>query len=144
MTNRERNLQAEARKIYTKALLHGEIVRKPCCICGNTYRVAGHHPDYNRPLFIIWLCTKHHIRLHYAPGLIVDELDGLCLYNQTLNAMSDTGLSMKRIAAALKLNRDTVRRAIHGKAPRVLDRIELYINEYRRSQSKKFRRHVAA
>ena len=136
--------QSEARKIYVKAILRGELVRKPCCICGSTYRVAGHHPDYGRPLFIIWLCTKHHIRLHYAPELIIDELNGVCMPYRTINEMREAGLSMARVAAALKLNRDTVSRAIHGKAPRTLDRIERYIAEYRRSQTKTFRRSVAA
>lgn len=144
ITAREIRIQSEARKIYTRAILRGDLVRKPCCICGGTYRVAGHHPDYSRPLFVIWLCTKHHVRLHYAPELIIDELDGVCTPYRTITSMQAAGLSMKRIAAALKVSRDMVSRAIHGKAPRLLDRVERYITEYRRSQTKQFRRSLAA
>ena len=33
------------------------------CWCGNT-KTEAHHPDYNQPLEVIWLCKKHHKELH--------------------------------------------------------------------------------
>lgn len=42
-----------------KALKKGIIVKTPCIICGNE-KSEGHHPDYSKPLEVIWLCKKHH------------------------------------------------------------------------------------
>lgn len=37
--------------------------KSPCEVCGN--KVAEkHHPDYNKPLEVVWLCRQHHIDLH--------------------------------------------------------------------------------
>lgn len=32
-----------------------------CASCG---RPHGHHPDYSRPLDVVWLCDKHHKEVH--------------------------------------------------------------------------------
>ena len=40
-----------------------QIKKQPCKICGNP-RSEAHHSDYNNPLKIIWLCRKHHTKLH--------------------------------------------------------------------------------
>ena len=45
------------------AILSGKLVRSPCFICGEV-KVEGHHPDYSRPLDVVWLCTQHHRQLH--------------------------------------------------------------------------------
>lgn len=37
--------------------------KKPCEKCGDT-NVHGHHPDYSKPLEVIWLCPKHHREIH--------------------------------------------------------------------------------
>lgn len=37
--------------------------KKPCVVCGN-YLAEKHHPDYNKPYEIIWLCRSHHHLLH--------------------------------------------------------------------------------
>jgi hypothetical protein len=33
---------------------------EPCSECGSTERVHRHHPDYRRPLDIVWLCSACH------------------------------------------------------------------------------------
>ncbi len=38
------------------------IRRQPCGVCG--LRAEGHHPDYTKPLKVVWLCQKHHKELH--------------------------------------------------------------------------------
>lgn len=55
------------RKAATTALNNavrdGRISKLPCFICG-CLDVQGHHPDYSRPLDVIWLCVKHHAEIH--------------------------------------------------------------------------------
>ena len=48
---------------FRRALKNGKIKRFPCKVCGEE-KVHGHHEDYNKPLKIIWLCSKHHRRVH--------------------------------------------------------------------------------
>ena len=50
-------------RIFNLAVNFGEIKRKPCEICGKK-NAQGHHPNYNEPLKVIWLCPKHHRELH--------------------------------------------------------------------------------
>lgn len=45
------------------ALRHGKITRYPCWVCGAT-KVEAHHPDYSRPLDVVWLCPTHHRETH--------------------------------------------------------------------------------
>jgi hypothetical protein len=67
----------EAAKIYAKrhrarmncnsaiyyALKAGRVQKTPCFICGAVESEA-HHPDYDQPLSVIWLCKAHHKQLH--------------------------------------------------------------------------------
>jgi len=41
----------------------GVIKAKPCAICGAT-KTEAHHPNHRYPLDIVWLCRRHHQRLH--------------------------------------------------------------------------------
>ena len=52
-----------AREIIHKALLKGEIIKEPCKMCKNK-KSEAHHPDYSKPLEVIWLCRKHHVKQH--------------------------------------------------------------------------------
>lgn len=45
------------------AIKKGKIIKNSCEICGFK-NVDGHHPDYNKPLEVIWLCRKHHKEIH--------------------------------------------------------------------------------
>jgi hypothetical protein len=45
------------------ALKRGLIERQPCEVCGAD-KTDAHHPDYDRPLLIVWLCRKHHVATH--------------------------------------------------------------------------------
>lgn len=51
-----------AHHILTNALRDGRIERKPCEICGK--EAHAHHPDYDRPLEVVWLCPLHHKEAH--------------------------------------------------------------------------------
>lgn len=37
---------------------------KDCPYCGKKTKIEGHHPDYNKPNEIMWLCKSCHIKLH--------------------------------------------------------------------------------
>ena len=67
---------AEARVYYSKypekvaahrkvrrALRDGKLTKTPCVVCGVS-NVYGHHPDYSKPLDVIWLCASHHQKAH--------------------------------------------------------------------------------
>ena len=49
------------------ALNLGVIERQPCEVC-RAAKSEAHHPDYNRPYDVMWLCRKHHKALHAKGG----------------------------------------------------------------------------
>lgn len=59
----ENKIKLLARKVMTKAIKDKILSRQPCVKCGNI-KVDGHHPNYSKPLSVIWLCKKHHQELH--------------------------------------------------------------------------------
>lgn len=46
----------------SNAIRDGKLFRQPCWVCGN--KAQAHHPDYDRPLDVIWLCPPHHKQAH--------------------------------------------------------------------------------
>lgn len=42
------------------AIRDGRLFRKPCEVCGSTYKIEAHHEDYLKPLEVNWLCKEHH------------------------------------------------------------------------------------
>ena len=52
-----------AHRALANAMKDGKVTKLPCFICGNQ-NVEGHHPDYSRPLDVVWLCNKHHRECH--------------------------------------------------------------------------------
>ncbi len=54
-----------AKDIVNNAIKAGKLFKKPCFKCG-IKKVEGHHPDYTKPLQVIWLCKKHHTETHLA------------------------------------------------------------------------------
>ena len=55
--------QKQAVGIANKAYRKGIILKEPCIICGNP-KAQGHHENYDKPLDVIWLCTRHHNDRH--------------------------------------------------------------------------------
>ena len=39
------------------------ITLQPCCVCGSK-KSQRHHPDYSKPLVVVFLCAAHHKELH--------------------------------------------------------------------------------
>jgi hypothetical protein len=56
---RKNNARGKARRFW----LRGKLRQKPCRQCGES-RTERHHPDYARPLYVIWLCRPCHLMLH--------------------------------------------------------------------------------
>lgn len=44
------------------AVKAGTLKPQPCWVCGA--KALAHHPDYSRPLDVVWLCQEHHIAAH--------------------------------------------------------------------------------
>lgn len=44
------------------ALRIGKLEKWPCMICGE--KAEAHHPDYDQPLDVVWLCPAHHKQAH--------------------------------------------------------------------------------
>ena len=53
-----KNAQA---KVY-RALSSGKLTKQPCFVCEEI--AEAHHPDYSRPLDVVWLCASHHRQAH--------------------------------------------------------------------------------
>jgi hypothetical protein len=45
------------------AVKRGKMTKLPCEVCGNP-KSEAHHPDYDKPLDVMWLCRKHHADIH--------------------------------------------------------------------------------
>ena len=56
-------ISSKARQVIKTLIQKGVIKKKPCVLCGKAKSVA-HHPDYDKPVQIVWLCQKHHSRIH--------------------------------------------------------------------------------
>lgn len=44
------------------AVRDGRLEKWPCQVCG--FKAVAHHPDYSRPLEVVWLCQAHHKQAH--------------------------------------------------------------------------------
>ena len=49
-----------ARTMAGNALRDGRLRKEPCYFCGATTDVEMHHPDYDQPLRVYWLCRTCH------------------------------------------------------------------------------------
>ena len=67
MMDKERRLlrrdKIRAKNMLNYLVEQGIIKRQPCEVCGNG-NGQGHHPDYSKPLEVIWLCQTHHSEKH--------------------------------------------------------------------------------
>lgn len=59
----EQKKKYKARKLVHINVVRGNIIKKPCIICKDVNSEA-HHPDYDKPKQVIWLCRKHHLEIH--------------------------------------------------------------------------------
>ena len=60
----EKAIRDKCRERFRTAVKRNKVVKKPCEVCGDL-KTDGHHPDYSKPLDVIWLCRKHHVEVHH-------------------------------------------------------------------------------
>ena len=65
--NAEQRRKDNARSYAKEYVKRGKLTREPCFVC-DADDAEMHHPDYDKPLKIVWLCRQHHLYLH-AMGL---------------------------------------------------------------------------
>ena len=56
-------LKYQANITVGNAIRDGKLQRQPCVICG-AEKTEGHHPDYSKPLDVVWLCPPCHRQTH--------------------------------------------------------------------------------
>lgn len=52
-----------AHQCLRSALRRGLVIQQPCKVCGDP-NTEAHHPDYDRPMDVDWLCRPHHKAEH--------------------------------------------------------------------------------
>jgi hypothetical protein len=54
----------KARITFHYALSRGEVIKPEHCEKCDSTNIEAHHPDYDKPLEVIWLCRQHHVEEH--------------------------------------------------------------------------------
>lgn len=65
--------KTKARLMVRYAINEGKLIRLPCEKCGEKEGIHAHHPDYSKPLDVLWLCPKHHKEWHKKNGYPVGK-----------------------------------------------------------------------
>lgn len=70
MTTEEKKQRMRVYTLTKTALRIGWLVKSTKCQkkrCRNKFSIQCHHPDYSKPLEVIWLCFIHHKEIHDTP-----------------------------------------------------------------------------
>ena len=55
-----------ARCQLNRAVVNGVVSRPDICeVCKQRKKIEAHHPDYNKPLEVVWVCRSCHNELYY-------------------------------------------------------------------------------
>ena len=80
--------KVRAHSNLNSAVKRGKVIPTPCEVCGNK-EVQAHHHDYSKPKDVIWLCRKHHAKLHKVKKQIDHELDLDIVQTMALERISE-------------------------------------------------------
>ena len=59
------DMKVRAKEAVVRLLRNGTLVRPTTCPkCESQANIEAHHPDYNKPTEIVWLCHKCHMNEH--------------------------------------------------------------------------------
>jgi len=61
--NAEQKKRENCRSYANVYQRRGLLIPKPCEICG-AKETEKHHPDYSKPLSVIWYCRPCHLKKH--------------------------------------------------------------------------------
>ena len=53
-----------------RAIRSGRLKKKVCEVCGLDKNIHAHHPDYSKPLDVVWLCCVCHNKEHPKTGTV--------------------------------------------------------------------------
>jgi len=59
----QKKLKQMARWALNRRIKNGSIVKQPCAFCGEP-QAEAHHKDYSKPLIVVWLCRRCHLKEH--------------------------------------------------------------------------------
>jgi len=85
-TRKDRDLEAVRLKARNKLGLRGEL----CVVCGRAAQ-ARHHPDYSKPLEVLFVCRPCHDALHDAGCLRVMQCLGMLRVSRTRTPIGSEG-----------------------------------------------------
>lgn len=62
----QRNIHKKRSQSKVQTAISNGMIQKPsrCVICLEEGQIQGHHPDYSKPLEVMWLCVKCHAKIH--------------------------------------------------------------------------------
>ena len=129
----DRITKTKAQAIAGNAIKGGEIARTPCLVCGDPESIA-HHPDYNKPRKVIFLCKKHHREIHRTMEYI-PPLDKYVEGSVNLKAMLD---NIEKAAILWALSETQGNQSAAAKYLGVSFRMIRYKIDYHRINTKSF------
>ena len=56
--------KVKAQQLLNYPTKNRNVKKSACVVCGVTQGIDGHHPDYTKPLIVIWVCPIHHKQIH--------------------------------------------------------------------------------
>lgn len=63
-TENAKKYRVSRKKVYI-ALKNGKLIKpNKCTLCFSDGKVEAHHPDYEKPLEVVWLCKSCHGKVH--------------------------------------------------------------------------------
>lgn len=69
----ENQIKINAEHEFRSYVIKGFIEQENCQICGK--KAQSHHPDYTKPLQVIWLCPSHHGKVHHGHKYDLEIID---------------------------------------------------------------------
>lgn len=67
--NKEQRKKDTARSYANVYKQRGKLKKQPCKMCGSEHSQM-HHPDYDKPLEVLWLCRRCHLLTHEIDDLL--------------------------------------------------------------------------
>lgn len=120
----EQKKAALARSYARVSQARGRISPRPCQVCGSE-NSQKHHPDYDQPLEVVWVCRSCHLAIHAGvvdcpqvlPPIVQPTLERrsrveMRKMRERMKALESTGKSRKTIAHELGMTPAQVTRCL--------------------------------